>query len=90
MTSLSQHPRQPIKVTVDERLTQVVEVTHRSPVPWLRLSMAAAAVAAIGNVVSLSNVDRYYGAEAEVFVDQAIAQDLVNLVVVAPLTIALT
>ena len=89
MTSLSQHAHRPTDVNTDEGCTHVFEATHRSPMRWLQLSIAAATLAAFGNVVSLANVDRYYGAEAEVFVNQSIAQDLVNLAIVAPLTVAL-
>ena len=39
----------------------------------------------IGSVISLLDVQRYYGAETELFIDQAIAQDIVNLAIVMPL-----
>jgi hypothetical protein len=89
MTTLSPHSNHTVDLIVDETPTRVTEVVHRDPTLWLQLSIAAAVVAAIGNVVALLNVDRFYGAEAEVFVNQAIAQDLVNFVVVAPLMVAL-
>jgi hypothetical protein len=76
-------------VIVDESPTRVRDVVHGEPTMWLQLSIAAAVLSAIGNIVSLTNLDRYYGAEAEVFVNQAIAQDLVNLFIVAPLTVVL-
>ena len=52
--------------------------------PWLWLSIAAAVLAAIGNVVGLVAVDRVYGTAYPSLSDQATAQDLVDLVVVAP------
>lgn len=64
-------------------------MTRRDPTPWLRLSMAAATVAGIGSVAALLNVDQVYGQETEAFVEQAIAQDLVNLVVVTPAVLVL-
>ncbi len=72
-------------VLVDEPTTSLGSVTHRDPKPWLQLSLALAALSAVGNVVALLDVDRHYGAETEMFVDQAIAQDLANLLVIAPL-----
>lgn len=59
-------------------------VIDRDPRPWLRLSVAAAALSVVGNLVALRDVERFYGAETESLVDQAIAQDLVNLCFVAP------
>jgi hypothetical protein len=70
---------------IDEPATSLGSLTHRDPSPWLRLSLAVAAVSAIGNVIALLDVDRYYGAETDVFIDQAIAQDWVSLLVIAPL-----
>ena len=81
----------PPHLTVDRRLEQNVTpvdlggVVRHDPVPWLRLSFATAALAALGSVIALFDVDRYYGAETDAFIPQAIAQDIVNLVVVAPL-----
>ncbi|MCZ3386128.1 MAG: hypothetical protein LH630_03985 [Actinomycetia bacterium] len=60
-------------------------ITHRDPAPWLRLSLATAALGAIGSVIALLDVQRFYGAETEFFIDQAIAQDVVNLAIVMPL-----
>ncbi len=59
-------------------------MTRRDPRPWLLLSLALAALGAVGSVVGLLAVDRIYGQETEAFIDQAVAQDLVNLFVVAP------
>ena len=52
--------------------------------PWLRLSVVTAAVAGFGSIIGLLAVDSVYGKEADSVVDQAIAQDLVNLIVVTP------
>lgn len=57
--------------------------------PWLWMSVAAAVVAAAGNVVALANVDDIYGQETPAFVNQAIAQDIINLVVVCPAIVVL-
>ena len=66
-------------------LTGLSAVTHRDPAPWLRLSLATAVLGAIGSVIALLDVQRYYGAETESFIDQAVAQDIVNLFIVVPL-----
>ncbi len=65
--------------------TGLAAVTHRDPAPWLRLSLATAALGAIGSVIALLDVQRFYGAETEAFIDQAVAQDIVNLAIVMPL-----
>jgi hypothetical protein len=65
--------------------TALSAVTHRDPAPWLRLSLATAALGAIGSVIALLDVQRFYGAETESFIDQAVAQDIVNVVIVMPL-----
>jgi hypothetical protein len=54
--------------------------------PWLWLSLLAVALAVIGNVVALS-VDRIYENLTDVFLPQAIAQDVVDLALVAPLLV---
>ena len=54
--------------------------------PWLWLSLAAAALAVVGNVVALS-VDRIYENLTSVFLPQALAQDIVDLALVAPLIV---
>jgi hypothetical protein len=56
----------------------------RSAGPWLWMSIAAAVIAAAGSIVGLTAVGSIYGRETAAFVDEAIAQDIVNLVVVAP------
>lgn len=53
---------------------------------WLGLSIAAAALAFVGSVVGLS-VDGIYDSLTPVFLFQALAQDLINAVVVAPLIV---
>jgi hypothetical protein len=56
---------------------------------WFWLVSAAALLAAVGSVVGLSAGNVIYGQETEIFADQAAAQDLVNLLLVAPLTVLL-
>ena len=56
---------------------------------WAWLSVAAGLLAMAGNVVGLVWTHEVYGRERAVFVDQAIAQDLVGLVVVGPALVAL-
>lgn len=51
---------------------------------WLRLSIIAAVLGAIGNAVGLAAWPSVYGRETATLVNQAIAQDAVNLVIVAP------
>jgi hypothetical protein len=60
-------------------------VIDRDPRPWLRLSIGAAALAAVGSAIALRDVERFYGTLTTSFTDQAIAQDLVNLFFVSPL-----
>jgi len=57
---------------------------------WTGLSIAGALTAGVGSIVGLARIDRIYGAETESFIAQAIAQDLVNLVVVAPLLLVMS
>lgn len=68
-------------------LTALSAVTHRGPAQWLRLSLATAALGAIGSVIALLDIQRFYGAETELFIDQAVAQDIVNLAIVMPLMV---
>ena len=70
------------------------EAKKRSPLrttaaPWLWMSVTAALIAGAGNVVGLANIDGVYGKETSAFVNQAIAQDTVNLAVVCPAIIIL-
>jgi hypothetical protein len=89
VTNVSHHQLAVSDFHADAPSSRLHDLVHRDPSPWLQLSLAVAALSAIGNVVSLTHVERYYGAEPEVFIDQAIAQDLVNLAVVAPLMVLL-
>jgi len=52
-------------------------------VVWLWLSIAAAVLAAAGSVIALTNAPIYAGL-TPVFLPQALAQDVANLVVAAP------
>jgi hypothetical protein len=56
---------------------------------WLGLSLAAAGIAAVGSIAGLLGARRIYGAETMEFSDQCLAQDAVNLAVVAPLIVVL-
>ncbi|MEU7916663.1 hypothetical protein [Microbispora bryophytorum] len=53
-------------------------------VVWLRLSVTAALLAAAGNIYALFNLEGVYGRETSAFIDQATAQDVVDLAVVSP------
>jgi hypothetical protein len=53
------------------------------------LATASALLAAGGSVVGLLSADQIYGQESAVLADQATAQDLVNLLCVAPLLLVL-
>jgi hypothetical protein len=59
------------------------------PRRWMGLAAAAALLAAVGSVVGLSSAVTIYGQETASLADQAAAQDLVNLLVVAPLVLVL-
>jgi hypothetical protein len=59
------------------------------PSLWVWLAAAAALLAAAGSVVSLSLTAAIYGQETADLADQAVAQDLVNLLLVAPLLLVL-
>jgi hypothetical protein len=56
---------------------------------WSWLASSAALLAALGSVVGSSAGRAIYGQETAILADQAAAQDLVNLLLVAPLTILL-
>ena len=58
-----------------------------SPRPWLLLSLVAAGLAVAGNIVSLVGINEIYGDAHPALTVQAIAQDLVDLVLVAPLIV---
>jgi hypothetical protein len=53
------------------------------------MSLLAALVSAAGSVVGLVAADRIYGLETAILADAAMAQDAVNLIFVAPLTVVL-
>ncbi len=55
---------------------------------WLRLSIGAAALAMVGNVIALAVPDIYAGL-TPAFLPQALAQDLADLAVISPLWIVL-
>jgi hypothetical protein len=59
------------------------------PGVWMWLASAAALLAAAGSVVGLLPAADIYGQETEILADQAAAQDLVNLLVVAPVLLVL-
>jgi hypothetical protein len=56
---------------------------------WARLSVATALLAAAGSVVGLLEPELIYGRETLVLFNAGIAQDLVNLFLVAPLMLVL-
>ncbi|MDN5765112.1 MAG: hypothetical protein L0H96_03415 [Humibacillus sp.] len=56
---------------------------------WFRLGAAAALLGAAGSVVGLVSAASIYGRETAILADAATAQDLVNLVLVAPLLVIL-
>ena len=53
------------------------------------MAAAAALLAAVGSVVGLSPAATIYGQETASLADQATAQDLTNLLLVAPLVLVL-
>lgn len=57
--------------------------------PWLWMSISAAVIAAAGNIVALAGIGDVYDRETAAFVNQAIAQDIINLTVVSPAIIVL-
>lgn len=65
------------------------EGVARLPAVWAWLSVAAAVLAAVGSVLGLSVPGRLYGHETSEMVIAVLAQDLVNLFVVAPLMLIL-
>ncbi|RYV52609.1 hypothetical protein [Pengzhenrongella frigida] len=56
---------------------------------WWATSAAAAVIALVASGIGLADVDGTYGRETASFVDQAIAQDLVNVTLTAPATVLL-
>lgn len=61
----------------------------RRATKWWATSSAAAVIALVGSAIGLADVDGIYGRETTAFIDQAIAQDLVNLIIAAPATLLL-
>ncbi|MET3905228.1 hypothetical protein [Paenarthrobacter sp. 4246] len=74
------------KVISEEPETQGFD---RLPALWVRLSAAAAVLAAAGSVIGLLVPNVIYGRETPVLFNAGIAQDLVNLFIVAPLMLIL-
>ena len=70
--------------------TQTNTAAHRSQAildraaPWIWLSVAAAILAVAGSVIGISD-RQIYAALTPVFLPQALAQDIANLLIVAPL-----
>lgn len=60
---------------------------HRLPALWTWLAVSAAVLSAVGSILGLLDPERFYGDETTELVVAVLAQDLVNLVVVAPLTV---
>ncbi|WP_406077488.1 hypothetical protein [Micromonospora sp. NBC_00858] len=56
---------------------------------WQWMSIAAALIAAAGNIVGLTGLGDVYGRETDAFVNQALAQDIISLAVVSPAIIVL-
>lgn len=65
------------------------ETVTRLPALWAWLSVSAAVLAAVGSVLGLSMPGRLYGQETSEMVIAVLAQDLVNLFLVAPLMLIL-
>lgn len=74
--------------TTDIDGTQAPLDCERSKTWWV-MSAAAAVIALIASAIGLADVDGIYSRETASFVDQAIAQDLVNLTIAAPTTLLL-
>ncbi|MGV8978212.1 MAG: hypothetical protein ACOH17_09225 [Cellulomonas sp.] len=62
--------------------------TRRARTWWITAA-AAAAIAGVASGIGLAAVDRVYGRETAAFIDQAVAQDAVNLTIAAPATLLL-
>jgi hypothetical protein len=56
---------------------------------WWIASAVAAVIAMVASGIGLANVHAIYGRETASFIDQAIAQDLVNLAIAGPATLLL-
>ncbi|MBG0738037.1 hypothetical protein IV500_01115 [Paeniglutamicibacter antarcticus] len=68
---------------------QTRQTTTGLPPLWFWLSICAALFAAAGSITGLVMPERIYGKESATLFDAVIAQDLVNLFVVVPLTVVL-
>jgi hypothetical protein len=62
---------------------------ERLPTMWFLLSLVAALLAAAGSVIGLLMPERIYGRETSILFNASIAQDLVNLFIVAPVMVIL-
>jgi hypothetical protein len=69
------------------RRASVIGKADRLPPLWSRLSVTAALLAAAGSVIGLLGQEHIYGRETPDLYNAAIAQDLVNLILVAPLMV---
>lgn len=66
-----------------------VAVDRQAASSWWGTAAVGAAIGMVASALGLANVSAIYGEETRSFVDQAIAQDLVNLVVAGPATLLL-
>jgi hypothetical protein len=64
--------------------------TDRPTDRWLRLATGTALLALAGSILALLDIEGSYGAETENLLQQAVAQDAVNVVVVAPAILVLS
>jgi hypothetical protein len=64
-------------------------VDRARAVTWWAMSAAGAVIALVASATGLADVNGIYGRETASFVDQAIAQDLVNVALAAPATLLL-
>lgn len=71
------------------RRASATRSADRLPPVWAGLSVAAALLAAAGSVIGLLGQEHIYGRETPDLYNAAIAQDLVNLFLVAPLMLIL-
>lgn len=69
-------------------MERTLPVTPPAARPWLRLSVLAAALAMAGSVITLLSQQLYDGL-TPAFLQQALAQDLVNLLIVSPAMVVL-
>ncbi|WP_146755329.1 hypothetical protein [Arthrobacter sp. AQ5-05] len=68
---------------------EIPHAIRRLPPLWFWLSVGAAVLAVAGSITGLLVPARIYGKETATLFDAGIAQDLVNLFLVAPLTVVL-